>query len=130
MGFPIKTSDKNWLEKALELSEKRISISITDNGNYNLNTNSDVLKLFKKYSLSQSALMFLGAFYVLAIVCMVLLYYSFSLQYTKFLGVMLSAIFLIICIGIPTYYLAKNRHPIIEKTEQGIDIKYSSQLLQ
>ncbi len=128
MGFPIKTSDNNWLEKALELSEKRISISITDDANYNLDTSSDVLKLFKKYSLSQTALMFLGAFYVLAIFCMVLLYYSFSLQYTKYLGVTLSAIFLFICLGIPTYYLAKNRHPKIEKTEQGIDIKFSNQV--
>ncbi|MHB1688763.1 MAG: hypothetical protein ACYCVH_15525 [Ignavibacteriaceae bacterium] len=126
MGFPIKTSDNNWLEKALELFEKRISISITDDANYNLNISSDVTKLFKKYTLSQTALMFLGAFYVLAIVCMVLLYYSFSLQYTKYLGVILLTIFLIICIGIPTYYLAKNRHPKIEKTEQGIDIKFSS----
>ena len=126
MGFPIKTSNNNWLEKALELFEKRISISITDDANYNLNISSDVMKLFKRYTLSQTALMFLGAFYVLAIVCLVLLYYSFSLQYTKYLGVILSTIFLIICVGIPTYYLAKNRHPKIEKTEQGIDIKFSS----
>jgi hypothetical protein len=119
MGFPIKTSDNNWLIKALELSEKRIIISITDDNNYNLDISSDVLKLFIKYSLSQSALMFLGAFYVLAIVCMVMLYYFFSLQYTKFLGLILSTIFLIICIGIPTYYLAKNRHPKIEKRNKG-----------
>jgi len=128
MGFPIKTSDNNWLEKSLELSAKRISISITDDANYNLNTSSDVMKLFKKYSLSQSALMFLGAFYVLAIVCMVLLYYSFSLQYTKYLGVMLSTILFFVCLGIPTYYLAKNRHPKIEKTDQGIDIKFFNQV--
>ena len=128
MGFPIKTSDNNWLEKSLELFEKRISISITDDANYGLNLNSDVLKLFKRFTLSQTALMFLGAFYVLAILCMVLLYYSFSLQYTKTLGVILSAIFLIICVGIPTYYLSKNRRPKIEKTEQGIDIKFSNQV--
>ena len=129
MGFPIKTSDNNWLEKSLELFEKRISISITDDANYGLNLNSDVLKLFKRFTLSQAALMFLGAFYVLAIVCMVLLYYSFSLQYTKSLGVILSAIFLIICISIPTYYLAKNRRPKIEKIEQGIEIKFSNNVL-
>jgi len=126
MGFPLKTSDNNWLEKALELSEKRISISITDDANYNLDTSSDVVKLFKKYSLSQSALICLGAFYVLAIVCVVLLYYSFSMHYAKYLGITLSIISFFICIGIPTYYLSKNRHPIIEKSEQGIDIKFSS----
>jgi len=128
MGFPIKTSDNNWLEKALELFAKRISISITDDANYNLNISSDVLKVFKRYTLSQTSLMFLGAFYVLAIGCLVLFYYSFSLQYTKNLGVTLSIIFLIICIGIPTYYLSKNRRPKIEKTEQGIDIKFSNQV--
>jgi hypothetical protein len=128
MRFPIKTSDNNWLEKALELFEKRISISITDDANYNLNISSDVLKVFKRYTLSQTSLMFLGAFYVLAIGCLVLFYYSFSLQYTKYLGVTLSLIFLIICIGIPTYYLSKNRRPKIEKTEQGIDIKFSNQV--
>lgn len=128
MGFPIKTSDNNWLEKALELFDKRISISITDDANYSLNTNSDVLKVFKRYTLSQTSLMFIGAFYFLAIVCLVLLYYSFSLQYTKYLGIILSIIFLIICIGIPTYYLSKNKRPKIEKTEQGIDIKFSNQV--
>lgn len=127
MGFPIKTSDNNWLEKALELFEKRISISITDDANYNLNISSDVLKMFKRYTLSQTALMSLGAFYVLVIVCLVLLYYSFSLQYVKYLGVIISTVLLFICIGIPTYYLAKNRHPEIEKTEHGIDIKFSNQ---
>ena len=128
MGFPIKTSDNNWLEKALELFDKRISISITDDANYNLNISSEVLKVFKRYTLSQRSLMYLGAFYVLAIGCLVMFYYSFSLQYTKYLGVTLSIIFLIICIGIPTYYLSKNRRPKIEKTEQGIDIKFSNQV--
>ena len=129
MGFPIKTSDSNWLEKALVLFEKRISISITDDANYNLNMTSDVMKLFKRYTISQNGLMLIGAFYVLALVCLVLLYYSFSLQYTKYLGAILSTILFFICLGIPTYYLAKNRQPIIEKTEQGIDIKFSNQVL-
>lgn len=129
MGFPIKTSDNNWLEKALELFEKRISISITDDANYNMNINSDVLKLFKRFTLSQTALMFLSVFYVLAIVCMILLYFSFSLQYTKSLGVVLSSAFMIICTSIPTYYLAKNRRPKIEKTEKGIEIKFHNELM-
>jgi hypothetical protein len=126
MSYPIKTSDNNWLEKALELSEKRISISITDDSNYNITVDSDVIKLFKRFTLSQTALLLLGAFYVLGIICMVLLYYSFSLQSTKYLGVTLSIVFLIICLGIPTFYLLRNKHPKIEKTEHGIDIKFSS----
>ncbi len=80
MGFPIKTSDDNWLEKALELYDKRVSISITDDANYNLSISSDILKVFKRLTLSQRSLIFLGAFYVLAIGCLVLFYYSFSLQ--------------------------------------------------
>lgn len=125
MGYPIKTSDNNWLEKAIELSEKRISLSIIDDNNYNLKLDSEVIKIFKKYSLSQTSLIFLGAFYVLALFCMVLFHFSFSLQYTQTLGVILSAIFIVICTVIPTYYLAKNRHPKIVKTEQGVDIKFN-----
>jgi len=129
MGFPIKTSDTNWLEKALELFEKRTSISITDDANYNLNTESEVLKLFKRFTLPQTGFVFIGAFYVLAIVCAVLLYHSFSLQYAKIIGITLSIILLIVCAGIPTYYLVKNRAPKIEKTKTGIDIRFSKQIL-
>ena len=125
MGYPLKTSDNNWLEKALELYEKRISFSIIDDAGYNFNIHSDVLKIFKRSTLSKKSLLFLIPFYVLAIVCMVLLYYSFSLQYTKYLGVILSALFLVICVSIPTYFLVVNRSPEIEKTVQGIDIKFS-----
>lgn len=129
MGFPIKTSDVNWLEKSLELFEKRISISITDDANYGLNFNSDVLKLFKRVTLSKTNLLILGAFYLLAVFCAVLLYHSFNLQYTKTLSVILSTIFLIICMGIPTYFLVKNSRPKIEKIEQGIEIKFSNTVL-
>jgi len=124
MGFPLKTSDDNWLEKALELFEKRISISIFDDAPYNLNVNSDSMKMFKRYTLSQRALMFLGAFYVLSLVCVVLFYLSLFLQYSKLLEISLSFIGVIVCFGIPSYYLIKNRAPIIEKTDNGIDIKF------
>lgn len=126
MGYPLKTSDNNWLEKAIELSEKRISLSIIDDNNYNLKLDSEVIKIFKKYSLSQTSLIFLGAFYALALFCMVLFHFSFSLQYTQTLGVILSALFIAICTVIPTYYVAKNRYPKIVKTEQGVDIKFNN----
>lgn len=126
MGYPIKTSDYNWLEKTIELSEKRINLSIIDDNNYNLKLDSEVLKIFKKYSLSQTSLIFLGAFYPLAIFCMVLFHFSLSLHHFQTLGVIISAIFIVIYTVIPTYYLAKNSYPKIIKTEQGVDIKFNN----
>jgi len=130
MGYPIKTSDSNWLGKALELYEKRISISIIDDAEYDLDINSDSMKSFKRFTLPYTAFKFLGVFYLLSIVCMALFYYSLSLQYYKFLGIALSIIFLFICAGIPTFYLVKYRAPKIEKTDIGVDIKFSKQTLQ
>jgi hypothetical protein len=126
MGFPIKTSDINWLDKASLKFNKRISISIIDDANYNLNIGSDIIKMFSRFTLSIKSIAFLCVFYVLAVVCMIMLYLSFSLQYSRYLGIGLSAIFLIVCIGLPTYYLAKNNSPKIEKTEQGVDIIFSN----
>ena len=122
MSYPIKTSDANWLNKCIELFEKRISISIIEDTNYNLNVNSDVIKSFRRFTLSKKSLSFLLLFYLLAVVCLVLFYYSFSLQSTKTLGIILSIIFFALCSAIPTYYLLKNKAPRIRKTEQGIDI--------
>lgn len=127
MSYPLKTSGDNWLEKAIELYEKRISISIIDDAKYNLNANSDVIKIFQRYTLPKNSIFFLIPFYFLSLVCMVLLYYSFSLHYIKYLGIILSTFFLILCAVIPTYYLIKNRAPKIKKTEQGIDIVFSKQ---
>jgi hypothetical protein len=39
---------------------------------------------------------------------------------------MLSLSGIIICFGIPTYFLRKNRPPKIIKTELGVDIKFGS----
>ncbi|MCK9212230.1 MAG: hypothetical protein M0P61_15425 [Ignavibacteriaceae bacterium] len=124
MGFPVKTSDTNWLEKTLELFEKRISISIIDDASYKLHETSDIMKMFNRYTLNQRTLMFIGAFYVLSLVCIVLFYQSLFLQYAKPLGVSLSFIGIIVCFGIPTYFLMKNKAPMIEKTDSGIDIKF------
>jgi|GEM_PF-3080073 len=124
MGFQVKTSDSNWLEKTLELFEKRISISIVDDAFYKLQETSDIMKMFNRYTLNQRALMFIGAFYVLSLVCIVLFYQSLFLQYAKLLGVSLSFVGIIVCFGLPTYYLMKNKAPVIEKTDNGIDIKF------
>ena len=124
MISPLKTSDANWHNKCIELFEKRISISIIDDANYNLNVNSDSIKSFQRFTLSKKFLAFLGLFYLLAILCLVLLYYSFSSQNTTNLAIILSIIFFIICTTIPTYYLIKNKAPEIIKTERGIDIVF------
>ena len=125
MGYPLKTSDDNWLQQALELVNKRISISIVDDANYNLNINSDSIKIFNKYSLSYKELTFLGLFYALSLLCIFLLYLSTFLQYTKNLGLVLSFLGFIVCFSIPTYYLRKNRPPRITPIESGVDIIFS-----
>jgi hypothetical protein len=124
MGFPIKTSDTNWLAKALELFEKRTSISITDDANYNLDLNSDSMKLFRKLTLNHRTLMIMSLFYALSLLCAILFYLSLKLKYSQALGVILSAAGVVVCFAIPTYYLRKNRKPKIEKTDKGVDIKF------
>jgi hypothetical protein len=126
MGYPLKTSDDKWLKQALELVNKRISISIIDDAHYNLNINSDCIRIFNKYSLSYKELTFLGLFYALSLLCAILLYLSTFLQYTKNLGLVLSFLGFIVCFSIPTYYLRKNRSPHISPTESGVDIIFSS----
>jgi hypothetical protein len=128
MGFPIKTSDNDWLKRTVELFEKRISISITDDAGYNFNINHDVLKLFKRFTLSKTFIMFISVFYLLAIGCFILLLYSFSLQYAKALGVTLAIILLFVCLGIPSYYLVKNKPPKVEQAENCISIKFNNNL--
>jgi hypothetical protein len=126
MGYPLKTSDSKWLEKALELFNKRISFSIIDDAHYNLDKNSDIVKIFKGFSLRHIELIFLGSFYTLSVVCAILFYFSISLQYAKSLGLFLAFSGFIICFGLPTYYLRKNRPPHISQTESGIDIIFGS----
>jgi hypothetical protein len=128
MGFPIKTSDADWLSKTIKLSNQRINISITDDAGYNLDVDSDSMKLLKRFTLSQFSLMILGAFCLLAVVSLVMLYYSLSLQFAKNIGITLSIISFFVCSGIPTYFLAKNKAPMVFKTENGIDIKFSNTL--
>ncbi len=124
MGFPIKTSDPNWLSKAVDVFNQRISISIIDDANFGINENSDSLRMFKRHTLSLRQVILLLTFYLIALTCMVLLYLSFSLHYAKYLGIGLSVLFLIVCITIPTYFFVKNKAPLIFKSNLGVEIKF------
>jgi hypothetical protein len=125
MGYPIKTSDKVWLTKAHELYNKRISITIIDDADYNLDINSDSIESFKRFSLRYTQIVFLSLFYFLSFICGGLFIVSFSLHYAKPLGLLFSILGIFICFGIPTYLLRKNRPPKIIKTNSGIDIIFN-----
>ncbi len=125
MGFPIKTSEATWLARAQELYKKRISITIIDDADYKLDINSDSIKSFKRYSLRYSEIIFLSLFYCLSLICVGLFIASLSLRYAKPIGLIFSIIGMLICFGIPTFYLRKNRPPKIIKTDSVIEISFS-----
>jgi hypothetical protein len=125
MEYPVKTSDNKWLEKVIELINQRISTHIIDDAFYDLNKNSECIKMFKRFSLKPNTLIFLLSYYVLSVICTFFFYLSFSLPYARTLSLLLSFLGIMVCIGIPTYYLRKNRPPDIIQTESGIDIVFS-----
>ncbi len=127
MGYPVKTSSDNWLNKAIELYYRRVSISIIDDDNYGVKDSKDIRKIFSTSTMQQTELLIMYGFYVLAIVCVVLLVMSFSLAYSyaKVLGIVLSSVGIIVCLFIPRYYLKKNKAAKIILREDGIDVKFN-----
>ena len=75
--------------------------------------------------MEQTELLIMSGFYVLATVCVILLVMSFSLTYTKIMGIVLSSIGIFICLFIPVYYLKKNKPAKIILREDGIDVKFN-----
>ena len=125
MGYPLKTSNAEWLSKAIELYSKRISMSIVDDAFYNLNPDSDCLKGFKRYTMTVSNFFSVCLFYLLCGICFILLLVSLFIPHAKLFEITLSFAGLIICYSIPTYQLAKNRPPKIRKTDSGVEIDFS-----
>lgn len=124
MATIIKTSDEKWQTKATNLYYKRTSFSIIDDSKYGLNYVSDKLGLYKKTTLKGSQLLFVFVIYLLAVVCGVLIFLSFSLGDDKFFGIILSSIGLIVFAFVPTYYLIKNKAPKVDEIDNGYEVNF------
>ena len=121
MGYPIKTSSDDWLSKAIELYYNRVSIDIIDDGNFGLNKDSEILKVFSRHTLSTSQILWTSIFYVLALICGYLFVISFSVKYAKEIALILAGLGVVFCLALPTVFLRRHKPPII--TEKGEKIK-------
>jgi len=121
MGYPIKTSSDDWLSKAIELYYNRVSVDLIDDGNFGLNKDSEILKVFSKYTLSTSQILWTSIFYFLALICGYLFVISFSVKYGKEIALILAALGVVFCIALPTVFLRRHKAPNI--TEEGEKIK-------
>lgn len=122
MGFPVNTSAENWQQKVTELYKSRTSISIIDDSGYGRTGIMQAVSRLKTLNSNEKSFVIL--FYFLAIICGISLWLSAHTTPSKPIVITLSAAGVILFSAIPTYQLAKNRAPIIENTEEGIDIRF------
>jgi len=125
MGYPIKTSNDQWLVKARELYYKRVNINIEDDTNFFTKENLHLLKEFHRVTLPFKTLYFLSAFYLLAIICIVLGYMSATISSSPTSGIIISSIGTIVCLLIPTIVILRNKSPQILSTESGYKIIFN-----
>lgn len=123
MGFPIKTSDNNWLEKSLELFMNRTSMSIIDDSGYGLNENSEFIKLFKKLTLNSLTFLAFGGFLGIGVITLIGILFLLLSGYSIIdKSIYLYFFAAILCLFIPIYFIRKNRTPkiVIRNNEVGI----------
>lgn len=125
MGYPIKTSNDQWLDKTRELYYQRVSMDIEDDANYFTEENSYLFKEFSKITLPNKTLYILIVFYTLAFISIVLGYLSVSLTNNYMSGLLLSFLGTIVCVFIPTNMIMKNKAPNISATELGYKITFN-----
>ncbi|MBI9070135.1 MAG: hypothetical protein JEY94_00965 [Melioribacteraceae bacterium] len=124
MGYPIKTSQDDWLNKAIELFYNRVSFDLIDDGNFDLNLDSEILKVFAKTTLKESQIIWRSIFYVFALVCAYLFVISFSVIYGREIAQILSALGVVACIAIPSLMLKRNKSPKIIEEDGLIKITF------
>ena len=125
MGYPIKTSNDQWLAKTRELYYQRVSMDIEDDGNYFIEENSYLFKEFRKITLPNRTLIILSSFYVLAFISIILGYLLVSLTNNYMSGLLISIIGTIVCVFVPTNIIMKNKAPNISATELGYKITFN-----
>ena len=125
MGYPIKTSNDQWLAKTRELYYQRVSMDIEDDGNYFIEENSYLFKEFSKITLPNKTMYILIVFYALALISIILGYLSVTLTNNYMSGLLLSFLGAIVCIFIPTKIILKNKAPNISATESGYKITFN-----
>lgn len=129
MGYPIKTSNDQWLVKARELYYKRVNINIDDDANFFTEENSNLLKEFRGVTLPFKTLYFLSVFYLLAVICIVLGYLSVSLGSSPASVIAFASAGTIVCFLIPTIVILKNKAPQIIATESGYKIIFNREIM-
>lgn len=125
MGYPIKTSNDQWLAKTRELYYQRVNINIIDDTSFFTEDNLNVLDQFRGLTLPNRTLQLTSMFYALALLCVVLGYLSLSLVYSSILGLVFSFIGTVVCLFIPTRTLLKNKSPNISITDSGFEIIFN-----
>ena len=123
MGYPINTSNDQWLVKARELYYKRVNINIEDDAEYF--KEKELLNEFRKITIPRKMTHYLIAYYSLAIVCIGLVFLSLSIASNSILGVVLSSLGAILFIFIPTRIIIKNKPPNITIKESTIEIVFN-----
>jgi len=122
MRYPVKTSNENWLNKAIELYSSRVSLSLIDDGNFGIKNSKDIKKIFKGLSLKPSLLVAITAYYSIALICTVLLFTFLKHPKTTFLEIGILLLSILICLAIPSYYLWQNKPPKIIIKDDGLEV--------
>ncbi|MDR3625329.1 MAG: hypothetical protein P4L45_00765 [Ignavibacteriaceae bacterium] len=124
MGFAIRTSNEHWLNKAIELYNSRVSITIVDDAEWGICDSKDVREILSGFTLKLKGLLLVEMiiFYSLSILFAVALAMSISHHNTSFLVILLSSAGLIVCLAIPCCYLWKNKSGKIVVNDDGIDV--------
>ena len=129
MGYPIKTSNDQWLVKARELYYQRVNFNLEDDTNFFTEENLKLLNEFRGITLPFKTLYFLSVFYVLAIICIVLGFLTVTLSPNSTSGIVFSIVGTIVCAFIPTKIILKNKSPNISSTDSGYKIIFNHKIM-
>jgi len=128
MGYPIKTSNDQWLVKARELYYKRVNFNLDDDTNFFTKENLKILNEFRGITLPFKTLYFLSVFYVLSIICIVLGFLSLTLGSGSTSSIVFASAGTIVCFIIPTMVILKNKSPQIIANESGYKIIFNHEI--
>ena len=124
MGYPIKTSNDDWLNKAIQLYHNRVSIDLIDDANYGLTLDSEIIEVFSKATLKVGQFIWTSIFYVFALVSAYLFVRSFSVTHAKEVSLIFSGVGVILCLLIPSLVFHKNKAPKVFKDGDIIKVTF------
>jgi hypothetical protein len=123
MEYPIRTSESNWLEKALELFMKRTSMCIIDDSGYGISSNSEFIKLFKKITLNSHLFLIFGGLLTIGLIGVIaILFILLSNKNINDTSIYAYLFATILCLLIPIYFIRKNQSPKIVIRQNEVEI--------